>query len=51
MNLPRLTHLLMARNKLNKLHNGIFQNVPKLQLLDLSHNDFVEYDMEYLEEN
>lgn len=51
MNLPRLTHLSLARNKLNRLHNGILQNVPKLHSLDLGHNEFVTFDMTFLEDN
>lgn len=51
MNLPRLVHLSLAKNRLNRLHSGILQNVPKLQTLDLCNNEFTTFDMEFLENN
>lgn len=51
VNLPRLSHLSLAHNRLHSLRNGIIKNTPKLQSLDLSHNEFVTFNLDVIEDS
>ncbi len=40
--MPRLTELIVSKNKLREFEVDVFKNLPNLQVLDLSHNNFIK---------